>query len=75
MDDARGKPHHTRTGRFASWMFSGGLAVGICLGCAGADEGSQPPAGAAKVAHSHRVLGSFPRATGAHPARGRGEEE
>jgi chorismate mutase/prephenate dehydratase len=30
---------------------------------------------AAKVAHSHRVLGSFPRATGAHPPRGRGGTE
>jgi chorismate mutase/prephenate dehydratase len=32
-------------------------------------------AAAAKVAQSHRVLGSFPRATGAHPSRTRGGEE
>jgi chorismate mutase/prephenate dehydratase len=36
---------------------------------------AQVLAGAAKVAHSHRVLGSFPRAAGAHPSRGRGGEE
>jgi chorismate mutase/prephenate dehydratase len=32
-------------------------------------------AAAAKVANFHRVLGSFPRATGAHSSRGRGGEE
>jgi chorismate mutase/prephenate dehydratase len=32
-------------------------------------------AGAAKVAHSHRILGSFPRATGGNSSRGRRGEE